>query len=388
MTAHIMVDSYFNIAPYLNALAHNNLILTANSRLRNHLLRAYGNWQATQTAQVWASPRAFSLSQWIEQSWSLLQRRGHPDSAVQIISNTQRQLLWESIIAQSSLAAELLQAEPLAQAADSALRNLELWQLTEADIRAAEPMLNIHSNSYCFLTWLGEFRLQLQQQGLITLEHASLIIKQAFIATVLPPEPNLILTGFDDIPPLHQQLIEAACANPQSIFQAADATKLIRTQAPTPAQEIRAAALWSLQQLEQNPAAMVGIIVPNLGQCRAQVERIFTEVFEPLAPLPEQPRYTLPFNFSAGTPLADCPLIHAGLELLGLHRPHWELAPLCNLLLSPFFGDFERELPLRSHLTQRLRQLGKLTLSLSDLRYHTQKLSQQLQLEETDNGFF
>ena len=55
-------------------------------------------------------------------------------------------------------------------------------------------------------------------------------------------------------------------------------------------QEMRAAALWSKQQLEQNPAAMIGIIVPNLGQCRDQVERVFVEVFEPLAALPDLAR--------------------------------------------------------------------------------------------------
>ena len=165
-----MVDTYFDIKPYLNAIARDQLILTANNRLRNHMLRAYGQWQASNNIQVWPTPRIYSLSQWLESRWEMLQRRAYAPAAQRIISNLQRQTLWEKIIGESSLAQALLQAEPLAQAADSALRNLELWQLTEEDVRSADPILNIQSNSYCWLTWLGDFRARLSKLGFITQE--------------------------------------------------------------------------------------------------------------------------------------------------------------------------------------------------------------------------
>src|SRR4051812_24312882 len=121
-----MVDTYFIIDPYLPAIASGELIITANNRLRNHMLRAYGQQQQDETS-VWPSPRIYSLSQWIGLNWELLQRRAYAPAAKRIINNLQRQTLWEKIIGESSLAAALLQPEPLAQAADSALRNLELW---------------------------------------------------------------------------------------------------------------------------------------------------------------------------------------------------------------------------------------------------------------------
>src|SRR5690606_33929634 len=115
--------------------------------------------------------------------------------------------------------------------------------------------------------------------------------------------------------------------------------QVARVEAATEDTEIRAAALWGQAILARNPHAVIGIIVPNLGQTRPQVERIFTEVFEPLAALPQTPRYTLPFNFSAGIPLASTPLVQTALNLLNLNRPTLELESLCSLLHSPFFGD-------------------------------------------------
>ncbi|WP_062067776.1 PD-(D/E)XK nuclease family protein [Cellvibrio sp. OA-2007] len=380
-----MVDTYFDITPYLAAIDSGELIITANNRLRNHMLRAYGQRQ-TDTSNVWPSPRIYSLSQWLELNWALLQRRAYTPAAQRIINNLQRQTLWEKIIGESSLAAALLQPEPLAQAADSALRNLELWQLTEEQVRAAEPLLNTQSNTYCWLTWLGEFRARLAQLGFITQESANQILIDAFKQSQLKQESIIHLTGFDDIPPQHQDLINSACQQLRNIKLENQTTQLMRTETQNNEAEIRAAALWSKQQLEQNPAAMIGIIVPNLGQCRDQVERIFVEVFEPLAALPNQPRYTLPFNFSAGTPLGATPIISATLDLLELQKSSWDLEAICNLLLSPFFGDSDAELVLRTHLVQTLRKLSRFTISLSDLRYHGQKLASKLGIAEGDSN--
>jgi ATP-dependent helicase/nuclease subunit B len=380
-----MVDTYFDINPYLNVINNGELIITANNRLRNHLLRAYGQQQKAATS-VWQSPRIYSLSQWIECNWAVLQRRGYAPSAQRIINNVQRQTLWEKIIGESSLAAALLQPEPLAQAANSALRNLELWQLSEEQVRAAEPIFNTQSNTYCWLTWLGEFRARLAQLGFITQEMANHIVIDAFNNRALAQEAIIHLTGFDDIPPQHQDLINSACHELKTITFNTQQTQLIRTETHNSEAEIRAAALWSKIQLEQNPAAMIGIIVPNLGQCRDQVERIFVDVFEPLAALPEHPRYTLPFNFSAGTPLGATPIIAATLNLLALQKPAWDLEAICTLLLSPFFGDADKELVLRTHLIQTLRKLGKFTISLSDLRYHCQTLTSKLGIAESDSN--
>lgn len=352
-------------------LARGDLVLTANNRLRNQILRAYA---ASQSGTVWQSPPVQALNQWIVDHWRRLQDLGYPDSAYLIANDLQRQLLWEDIIAASPLAHGLLRIEELAQSADNAWRNLQLWGLTAAEISRED-----NPNTSAFLAWLAEFEKQMHRRGFITAERSQEIISQAFARGDLPRYPRVYLYGFDDLPPLHRQLLERGCDQlidlPPALI--ADAHRQ-RVEAGSDEAEMRAAALWSQAQLQQNPSAVIGIIVPNLGQCRARVERIFTEVFEPRWFLPHTPRYTLPFNFSAGTPLATTPLVQTALALLNLNHRQVELEALCQLLVSPFFGDADNEVVPRSFLQERLRRTGKFQLDLNDIAYHSETLGQAL----------
>lgn len=372
-----MVDTYYRLEGLEAALASGQLILTANSRLCNHLLRA--QLQA-QGAEVLRAPRVLTLQQWADERWQKLQQQAWAPSLQAVASGDQRLWLWQQIIQNSSLTSGLLQPAPLAQDADAALRALELWQLDEAAITQAEPQLSqtIASNSQSFLIWLGEFRARLASLDLITQEQSLALIIQATEAGLIAQESSITLVGFDDLPPLHQALINSSCQQLVTHRKPDRPVDLKRTQCSTPEAEMLAAALWAKTKLMQNPQAMIGIIVPNLGQCREPLERVFTQVFEPLAPLPSEARFTLPFNFSAGTPLASCPLIATGLELLRLYQSHWPLAEICHLLQSPFWGQADAELFARSQLIDALQNLGRFEISASDLRYQAQKLATAL----------
>jgi probable DNA repair protein len=373
-----MLAALFNIDTLREPLASGDLIITANNRLRNHILRAFA---AQQAQNVWQPPAIAPLNHWINDCWASLQDSAHPQTAVLIASSLQRQLLWEQIILASDSGQELLQAEELAKSADAALRNLQLWRLRTEQLNADGNL-----NTECFKNWLADFEQALKTRSLITAETAQEILLQAFNQGDLARNAQLYLQGFDDLPPLQRELLSAACdrlielpATPIAEAQVAR-TEVLNDQA-----ELRAAALWSQAQLQQNTDAVIGIIVPNLGQCRTQVERIFTEVFEPLAALPQTPRYTLPFNFSAGIPLATTALVQSALNLLNLNRKSWDLEPLCTLLQSPFFSDAENELVVRSLLCERLRKLGQFTISASDLHYHSQKICTRLGQTQSNN---
>lgn len=373
-----MVDTYYNIDSLLPALNSNQLILTANNRLRNHLLRAYIQYQERQGNHCLTNPRVFTLQQWIDKQWQSLQGLGWPQAYVPIATSFQRQWLWQNIIQSSSLTTGLLQPTPLAQAADTALHNMELWQLDEQDVKDAEPFLGAQSNSASFLVWLGEFRTRLLQLGLITQEQALQHLITAYQQNLLVQESSLKLLGFDDIPPLQLQLIHNASNQVEHASQPNRQTCLYRTQCLHVDDEILAAALWSHEQLKANPTAMIGIIVPNLGQTRDAIERAFTHVFEPLAALPENLRFTLPFNFSAGTPLASCPLMASTLDLLALHEKQWPLEEICQSLQSPFWANAKDEMEFRIYLATILRQQGRFFISAGDLRHYAQTLSTQI----------
>jgi ATP-dependent helicase/nuclease subunit B len=370
-----MTATYLSLESLSAALEKNALVLVPNNRLRNHLLRAFA---LQQTAQAWLKPNIQSLSQWLETQWQALQNNGVSYSCVTIASPLQRQILWEATIKNSALGARLLQPKPLAQQADTALKNLELWRLQ--DKFSTDFFTDATSNSAQFFGWMQEFTRALKLQNCITRESSYALIAEAFQQGDLSQLDAIYLEGFDDLPPLMQHILAAATHHLIRLpKQTATHTNLIRTQTAKTENEIRAAALWSKTQLLQAPdSVLIGIVVPNLGQCRDQVERIFTEVFEPHSLLPNSPRYTLPFNFSAGTPLGTTPLIHSLFEILRLQDNDWPLEQLCNLLQSPFWGDEQPEGVARAQLILQLRNLERMTINTSDLRYCASKLETKI----------
>ncbi len=357
------------------ALASNAPILVPNNRLRNHLLRAFA---LEQTAQAWLKPNIQSLSQWLESQWESLQNLGVSYSCVTIATPVERQILWEAAIKNSALGATLLQPKPLAQQADSAFKNLELWQLSHSF--ASDYFSDAKSNSAQFVAWAQEFKKALKLRGCVTRETSYALIAQAFAQSDLPKLDEIYLEGFDDLPPLMQAILAAATHKLIRLpNQTALHTQITRTQTDTTEAEIRAAALWSKAQLQQAPeTALIGIVVPNLGQGRDQVERVFTQVFEAHSLLPNSSRYTLPFNFSAGTPLGATPLISSLFDMLTLQDSDWPLEKLCNLLHSPFWGDEAQEAVARAHLITELRKLGRITINTSDLRHCASKLEERI----------
>ncbi len=371
-----MAVTLLTIERLQEAINAGELILTANDRLRRHLLKAWGERQRGRGLQAWPTPRIQPLNRWLDDHWQTLLSRAYPPCDRTPANRYQRQWLWQQIIAQSDEAQGLLQAEPLAQLADAALRNLALWEISPASLED-NPFLG--SNTRSFMSWWRQFEQRLASEGLMTPEDGQQIVSQAFEAGVLSPTSRLWLLGFDDIPPLHQRILRAASTEQISLSAGAVPDNIQRRViVPDTESEVRAAALWSLRQLQTSPETVIGIIVPDLGQRRDQVERIFSEVFEPASLLPHQPRYTLPFNFSAGTPLGQTPLVQSALSLLGLIREHWPLNDLCDLLFNPFWSDAEPEMLLRTQLAARLRGLGKFEVTGSDLRFHAQAIAESL----------
>ena len=110
--------------------------------------------------------------------WEALQNKGISYSCVTIASPLQRQMLWEACIQNSSLGAMLLQPKPLAQQADSALKNLELWRLQ--DHVSTNAFTDPNSNHAQFSQWMAAFNRALAIQQCITKETSYVRIANAF----------------------------------------------------------------------------------------------------------------------------------------------------------------------------------------------------------------
>jgi len=363
-----MLQSLFRIETLLAPCQQQHLILTPNNRLRSKIIQAWGHYQVSQGHNVWQPPRVYALEPWLEKQWQTLLGQGYQDITHAIASADKERILWHKITADSGL----LQPDSVATQAASALNTLHLWglPLSVLDQYRSEH----HSSAPLFTQWAERFLQQLAAHGLMPRAHAYAIIGDAFVTGSLNVEPNIALVGFDDIPPLIEQQLHKATTHLYTPEHAHyPPHTLQRIHLPTPQTEMQAAATWAREILANDSDTRIGIIVPNLGQCRHEVERAFVDVFEAHSLLNHTERYTLPFNFSAGTPLGSTPLITDTLALLQLNHTQWPLNALHRVLFSPFWGDDRQQLAERTQLMTHLERLGKLTISASDLRYWAQR---------------
>src|SRR5262249_7090037 len=135
---------------------------------------------------------------------------------------------------------------------------------------------------------------------------------------------------------------------------------------PSAKHELEAAAKWARARLEEG-RKRIGVVVPELGQRRQEVLRVFARVMDPGYNLPGRAKAPLPFNVSLGRPLAAYPLVDAALTLIELAYAPIEFARASHLIRSPYLGGADTELARRAYLDARLRRDADDTIALAKL---------------------
>ena len=102
---------------------------------------------------------------------------------------------------------------------------------------------------------------------------------------------------------------------------------------PQVGSQLQAYYEWAAAIVSQHPQAKIGIVIPQLAQQRAKVERIFNRVFEPQSLLPDTPRHASGFNLSAGVPLSSTAVVNAALLALELNR--------CELTIATYVSSMQ-----------------------------------------------
>lgn len=367
-----MMRPLFDISSLKEEIERGVQILTPNQRLASKIRQAWGIAQQQQNQSCWARPAVDAIESWLDEQWQRCLDLGYPPAAAGYPATPEVELmLWEWAIEHTADQAgeTLVSLQPgnFARQAKDAYTIAQRWQMTDAQLTEEAPQL---------WRWVDAFRGELARHRLITPADKVSIICRAFREQVLQPLPQIHLCGFDSLSPLYLNLLEQASRTLTRLRPAAAAGSLAsKHPCYGEQQELEAAVDWATAKQQADPAARIGIIIPELPKLRPSVERLLRERLQPDYQHPEQPRTPPPYNLSAGLALSETPLVSAALQLLELNRPQLPLETFCRILNNPFWGDSDPE--PRAEAVLSLRQLAQLSPRSSEFRYRVSRAEER-----------
>lgn len=329
-------------------------IIAVNRRLAFYLHEQYRLYQAEQGQSAWQTPDIIPYQSWLTRCYQ--QGLDNGLIAPELLINEQHEVsVWEQIITKSQKDRPLLHIQATALEAKRAWQLLWEWQCP-----TEHPSFHYHEDCLAFQNWANEFQRYLAANNWIDCSRLPERLLAMFVEHPQQAPAIMHWIGFLDLTPQQQKLMallnKLGCK--QQVHQPQQpAATIQQVSCSDPLAEIRTMARWA-KKLATSVEHRIGCIVPNLSQMRADVLRIFMEIFAPhllLEPLHADSQ--LPFTISAGVPLVDYPIIHAALTALQLNQPQIPASTLMYLLRSPFFGHPEEhfiQIKLQRYLSQYL----------------------------------
>lgn len=358
-----------------NSTEPQNLILTPNQRLTAKIQAAYALYQQ-ELASTWRSANILPLSGWVERLWAELQDRYPAEYAIAVINSRQELILWEQIIAEDPNSSPLIKPSGLAKHCQQAFNTLQLWGISPNDTDYQQWS----NESDPFPQWHQQYLQHCKANSFITTGEQIELITLAFTEGKLSPLNSIQLLGFQDVPPLHQQLLKAAAELYGEIelpSRNTSTTLLALNNAET---ELATAARWAKKQLTDTEGS-IGIVIPDLHQRRDEVERVLRKHLEPSFLSLEDTNEIPSFNVSIGQSLYETPIIRSAIELLLLLTQPLQYENLGRFVHSPFTPGFNKEPKGRVELELKLRNTGQTEYWLSQIIQIAESITENEQPE-------
>lgn len=348
-----------------DAIESGHLILTPNFRLARKIEEAWQLDQIQSGIKSWLRPNILALEGWFDQLWHQLLDSAYDRAlAGAPLSPEKERWFWETVIAGDNSLAANINPDSFIDIARKGWQLLHQWQVDTDTLNRYD-----HSGLSHLIDWGQAVEREISASGYISSTARLATIEASFREDWLNPVDKIVLTGFQTLPPRVKAILSLAT---QALVSAPLGHRPAGTKHLVPAQnideEISAAARWADNLRQQDPAARIGIVIPQLSALKDRVERIFLHQLEPTWCLPNVTYREPPYNISAGVPLAGTPMIATALELTRLLSEPLDVSQLCLLLKNPFWGSYVAEGEMRCSLIRALLELGFHEISGATLR--------------------
>ena len=327
-----------------------HLILTPNARLARSLQYTHAKQAASDNQTAWEKPAILPIQIWLSelhQAWVL-----QAETQQIPLDSQQARLMWQRAIDDEIV----MSRSGLAKLA------MRAWQcIHEHELKSPDqwPQALLNDDQRAFKRWAKRYQRICRDNHVTDLSVDLAALAEACAERMRPLPDHITLHGFvQPVAPAHQRILDAiehsGCAVSHRLDPpCAPATPMTIHGCPTPDDEIIHAAHWARAHLQEHPDHTIAIVVPDLGQRVARLERLLRAVLDPPSACLE-PATTPIWHVAYGHPLGQLPMVGEALALLALRPEKVTQVDVARLVQSPWLKGWPDEASQRQQMVLRL----------------------------------
>lgn len=298
----------------------------------------------------WERPLITTVYAWMAKLWQ--EKRYAGADLPTLLSPAQERALWQQILEREH--PDLFDFASAARLASEASRALAEWRIPLDDEVWDEKTDAAH-----FRELYLSFRRECRERGCIGRSGL-----WRLLPLLLDDSERLALVGFDVLSPALRSL-------PANVYSLAEPTsrkkKVPAFKQESLASELEYCARWARRIVEDNASQSVGILIPNLPQCRNDAVRIFEDVFYPSS----NRSAGSAFHIHASKSLLDDPVVAAADLILELAGSDLLAGDASAILRSPYITGSAAERSPRALADLQLRQRRDLRVTFKQMESRT-----------------
>ena len=287
------------------------VFLLPNARAARELRARFDGWKRAAGEQAWEPPAVLSWGQWTASLWSDLVVAGAETRL--LLNAAQEQSLWREIVAEDAANA----GGSVESLAEMAAAGFALAAAYEA-ISRLRGFAATH-DSRVFAGWAEAFLRRCGTKGYLPAALLEEALRAHADNAVLSLPAAMQLVGVGERTPSQESFLaairERGCTVVERELEAEDFGVRASVVAANEREELELAAGWVRRIVAAQPDARVAMLVPGLGEERAELEDVLREVLAPELQAVGSDLSSAPWEISGGAALGSVAMIADALAL-------------------------------------------------------------------------
>lgn len=328
--------------PLLLELSRGACLLVATRRHLRRLRQDYDNFMLASGLTCWPTAQVLTVDSWLQALHQALLATGTCEE--RLLSEIESVALWEAT-APDGLKLLPGSLHPAARNARQSWLALRSHLGSLAQVAGME----LNADQRQFLEWAQRTEARLDALRLV--DPGCLPLYLCERTHQLPPTGRLLLHRLSVLTPALTRLLGALAETGWHIEQTLASSTAVEPwlhRAPDRTAERSAWLDWARERLGRNPEARLAVITPELGECRAAIERDLLSMLQPELDEPGRTDQDRAFDLPGGESLARLAVTETMLDILRVSTTDSIDWPCLSRLLRSRYLNLEAEVQLKA----------------------------------------